>query len=500
MNYEKNLPHEDEHIEYKMSSNSFPKEAWKSISAFENTDGGILVLGIEELAKHKFSVSGVKDNQKILDEFFANVNNSQKISYSTITNQDVNVVDVKGKKLIEISVRQAPDKDKPVYLVGNVNEAFIRNGGVDSKAKGDAMKTLIRLSRDSLDTDVLANYGIGDLDMQSVEQYKLELTKRIEYASYSELDMSTFLKRIGVISKDYENGGDYGITAGGLLFFGDNNAILHKFPNFQLDYFDKSHPDQDRWSSRISSIESNLNIYSFFKRVEEHLRATIPNSFKLDENGKRVDTFGSMYSAIREGLINMLMHADYFEDSPIILNEYTNYYEFHNPGKMKIPSEDFFTTNNSKNRNAIISKLFLQVGFGERAGHGGEKIFESSVQNNYRDPSIDTNIHQTKLVIWKVDYVNSFSGKKITDREREVLKAIVSSGIVELSHGKIEEITGYSRYVADKAIYSMIDKGVIEKRGVGRATRFALPTTNEQLIAQIQAMPDMLRNIINNAK
>ncbi|CAJ1191678.1 helix-turn-helix domain-containing protein [Companilactobacillus nantensis] len=61
MDYEKNLPHEDEHIEYKMSSNNFPKEAWKSISAFENTDGGILVLGIEELAKHEFSVSGVKD-------------------------------------------------------------------------------------------------------------------------------------------------------------------------------------------------------------------------------------------------------------------------------------------------------------------------------------------------------------------------------------------------------------------------------------------------------
>ncbi|KRM16836.1 transcriptional regulator [Companilactobacillus nantensis DSM 16982] len=358
----------------------------------------------------------------------------------------------------------------------------------------------MRLSRDSLDTDVMANYGIDDLDMNSIEQYKSELIKSEEYSSYEGLDISTFLKRIGVMSKDYENSGNYGITAGGLLFFGDNNAILHRFPTFQLDYFDKSHPDQERWSSRISSIEKNLNIYSFFKLTDEHLKATIPNSFKLDENGKRVDTFGSMYTAIREGLINMLMHADYFEDSPITFNEYTNYYEFLNPGKMKIPSEDFFTTNNSKNRNAIISKLFLQVGFGERAGHGGEKIFESAVQNDFRDPIIETNIYQTKLIIWKVDYANSFSGKKIADREREVLRAIISSGIVELSHGKIEEITGYSRYVADKAIYSLVDKEIIEKRGVGRATRFALPTTNEQLIAQIQAMPDMLRNIINNSK
>lgn len=71
MNYTQSLPQEDEHLEYKASSKSFPKEAWKTISAFENTDGGTLILGIEEYDEigHKFKVSGIANAQQVLDDF-----------------------------------------------------------------------------------------------------------------------------------------------------------------------------------------------------------------------------------------------------------------------------------------------------------------------------------------------------------------------------------------------------------------------------------------------
>lgn len=207
-----------------------------------------------------------------------------------------------------------------------------------------------------------------------------------------------------------------------------------------------------------------------------------------------------MVTALREGLINMLMHADYFEESPIILNNFTNYYEFNNPGKMKIPSEDFFTTNNSKNRNVIISKLFLKAGYGERAGHGGEKIYESSIANNYRAPEIKTNIEKTRLIIWKVDYANSFSGQEVTPRERRVIKAIISSNNWEVTHKEIENIIGFSRYKVDTAISSLLDKKIIVKSGIGRSTKYSIQTTNEQLIAQAQLMPEILRKALHQNK
>jgi len=282
-----------------------------------------------------------------------------------------------------------------------------------------------------------------------------------------------------------------------LLFFGENNAILHTFPNFQLDYFDKSNPYQ-RWTDRISSIEGNLNIFSFYNKVINTISNTIPEPFKLNQDLSRVDTSGNMVIALREAILNMLMHADYYGSSPIVANVFINYYEFTNPGKMKISPKDFFTTNNSKTRNPIISKLFIQMGKGERAGHGGEKIYESAINNDYRVPIINTDNKQTKLKIWKVDYADSFSGEEISEREREILKCIVSNGSRELSHKQIEDETKLSRSIVSRTLSSLIEKGIIIKSGNARSTKYGILHTEEQLFAQLQVMPSILRKMINN--
>ncbi|WEV51238.1 putative DNA binding domain-containing protein [Lactobacillus sp. ESL0731] len=500
IDYNHSLPQEDEHLEYKKSKNAFPKDAWETISAFENTDGGFLVLGVEELANHEFKISGVNDTTKVLDDFWSNITNKNKINYSTIKNNDIKIIPIANKKIIEITIRQADDTYKPIYINGNFAQAFIRQGSTDRKCTEDYIKRLSRLSESSLDTKVAKNYDIDDLDLDSIELYKKVLTKIETYKRYKDYELKDFLRRIGVLIKDRDNDGKEGISYAGLLFFGKNNAIIQKFPYFSLEYYDKSHPEQERWTSRISSVESDLNIFTFFIKVIEHFKATVPNPFSLDKNGQRRDTFGSMFVALREATVNMLMHADYFEGSRIILTEYPKFYKFENPGKMKIPKEDFFTTHNSKSRNAIISKLFTQAHYGEREGVGGEKIFNSSIENNFRHPEIETSIEKgTQLKIWKVDYANSFSGKEISNRERKVLKAIISSPSGSLSHKEIESQTGFSRYIADSTLSSLLSKKIIEIHGKSRSTKYTLPSTTEQLAAQMQSLSGIFRQLIKNS-
>lgn len=308
------------------------------------------------------------------------------------------------------------------------------------------------------------------------------------------MDIENFLIRIGVKAKDYENDGKYGITAGGLLFFGENNAILHTFPHFQLDYFDRTNPSE-RWNKRISSVEDNLNIFSFFESVTSAIKTTIPDPFELDSDLRRLDTGGEMEVALREAIINMLMHADYYGDAPIKAEANINFYNFTNPGKMKIPSQDFFTTNSTKTRNPVISKLFVQMGDGERAGQGGEKIYEAAVTSNFRLPSISTNIEQTNLKIWKVAYLGSFDGESIDDNEKGILKSIMVSGNTMLSHKEIESSTGLSRAFVTNALNSLMDKGILIKYGKARSTKYGIPSSEEQLMAQLQIMPSLFRRI-----
>ncbi|KID42503.1 hypothetical protein LfDm3_0432 [Fructilactobacillus fructivorans] len=498
MDFTKKLPNESEYIEYKTNANSLSHDMWESISAFENTDGGIIYLGITE-KKHKFYPTGI-DPQKIqgiLDQFWSAINN-EAVSHSTIQNEDISQHKLNtGNIVIEIKVREALT-DKPICVKHNFSQVFIRKGATDAKVSHSEFKTLMRDAKTDLDTAVLQNFWIEDLNEENINDYKQQITKRKKSINYNKLNTEEFLQRIGVISKDYENDGKLGITAGGLLFFGKNNAILHAFPNFQLDYYDKSDPMQDRWKERVSSIEDDLNIYSFFKIVNEKLRISTKEHFKLDNDNTRIDTSGQMQVALREGLLNTLIHADYYSDIGSKINYFPNYYEFTNPGKMLINKQDFFDTNKSKTRNPIISKLFIQIGFGERAGSGGEAIKEAASNSKLRLPDIETNLINTNLKIWKVTYASSFSNHKINKREANIIKLIQSSPALSLTHKELEEKTGYSRTIVTTNINNLKSKHIIIQEGRGRSTRYSLPRSNERIIMLMDQVKNILKKNMKN--
>lgn len=71
---------EDEHTEFKTAKNSIPKDVLETISSFNNTDGGIIVLGISEPQPRQYDVSGVQNPEKVRTDFFNLLNNTNKIN------------------------------------------------------------------------------------------------------------------------------------------------------------------------------------------------------------------------------------------------------------------------------------------------------------------------------------------------------------------------------------------------------------------------------------
>ena len=491
-----NLLSENERLEYKSCFNKLSKDVWETVSSFENTEGGYLILGIREKDQAGNTVNdvkGLKEPQKILDQFWSNIDNV--ISYHNLDNNNIRYRHLdNGNTLIQIYIPAAPLNKQPVLYN---NRPYIRKGTTDLEAKGEDYKRLMLNTTEDLDTKVLQNYWLDDLDLETINEYKRLLINRSSYQNYQDLDLQPFLERIGVISKDYNGTGKKGLTVGGLLFFGKNNAIIHKFPEFQLEFFDQTSTTK-RWDNRISSVAQNLNIFSFYQATTVALFRTINNQFELDERMVRKNTSSAMEIALREALLNMLMHANYYEKNSIRVYAKFNYYEFSNPGKMMIPVDEFFTSNLSKTRNPVISKLFVQLGLGERAGHGGEKIYESAIKNNYRVPEISTDENQTKLKIWKVDFADSFSNQEINNRERSVLKAILSTPSHALNHKDIENKTNLSRTIVTTTLNKLIDKKLITKIGNARSTKYSLQITETQLLAQMEVLPQIMREYLKN--
>jgi len=98
---------EDYEIEFKSARGGVPRSLWESYSAFANTDGGIIVLGVKQHSGTRFEVQGLEDAAKIRQDFWNNVNNRSHVSHNLLGNDGVRVVEVNGDKVLVIEIPRA---------------------------------------------------------------------------------------------------------------------------------------------------------------------------------------------------------------------------------------------------------------------------------------------------------------------------------------------------------------------------------------------------------
>lgn len=479
-------------IEYKSSKTNLSKSLWDSISAFANTKGGTIFLGITEKidaqGKKIYPIEGIDNPQVQEEKLSQQVADQNMLSYNSVEFFGIETTP-SGKSFIKIVVAEAPDSKKPVFIKGKDSKvvAFVRVGSGDKIAKDEELKALIRNQSNELDVGVLNNYSIDDLDKNSIIDYRRRVESNPKFEHYQEFSLEEFLDNVGVIATNRDSGLK-GITIGGLLFFGKHFAILQKFPHFQMDLFDRR--SDERWLNRISTFNDDLNVYQFFMQSYDYLQGIPKSPFMLDENQARIEVGGLLRVALREALLNVIMHSDYFSEEHATINIFWDYFDFVNAGTMKIPIENFFTTNDSKTRNPVISKLLKLMGFGELAGTGGEQIFNAARRAKLKLPAIESNLEKTKLRIWTIDFIDA--AHDLNEYESVVLKLLTKT-MLPISGKEIREKTGLSVYYARESLNSLIEKGYVEIIGNKRSTRYQLKQSLEQQIASIKQLASDLK-------
>ena len=179
-------------VEFKSALGGFPGSFWETYSAFANTKGGVIVLGVKE-KNHRFTPDGFTDEQvdKYKKTFWDCANNKGKVSHCLLMDKDVIEGELDGKKVLVFVIPRAPFDVKPVYINGNPNQAFKRNH------EGDYLCTKDEISRMFADAVVLANPQDSrilknftlerDFDQTTIRQYRQLFQIRHEGHAWNDL-------------------------------------------------------------------------------------------------------------------------------------------------------------------------------------------------------------------------------------------------------------------------------------------------------------------------
>lgn len=484
---------EGRYVELKKAKNKIPDSFWETYSAFANTDGGIVIFGVDENLKQ---VVGVEQPERMKDDLFNMVNNPQKVSANLISDNDVHIIDVdNGVQIMMIKIPEAPYQLKPVYLKGNPQLTFERLGEGDRRLTPDKYKELVVGSQSETDNELLLNYDLSDLCDDDLEFYRKELYEQTNNTRYKNIDYKDMLIEVGALRKDRQGDGQYYLTVGGLLFFGKYTSITDRFPGFQLDYFEKESSLDVDWKDRVSSGDAafpQLNVYSFYRMAMDKLKATIKDEFMLDKDTQsRLPFRTDLYTAVREALVNSLMHAYYDSNSPIVIIAYPDYYEFSNPGKMRITVEEFIHGGHSDIRNHTMSTILRRIGISEKAGSGGPRIFDVASKYNLKLPEIIRDQYQTKLRIWKVDLEKTFGG--YPEDQKKILYFLIENQSIARSEAKDQ--LSMDNYTFRITINQLLEKDMVDIMGKGRSTRYILKLSSPERSYKLKRI---LRSIEDN--
>ena len=343
------------------------KEIWKreylkSIASFYNTDGGRLLVGRNDAGEY-VGVKDPKDTAKVISDTVMN-----KMHFQVF----VSIVNIEGKDCVMVDV---PSGSRKVDLDGKF---YVRVGNTVQTLEGVDLKEVL-LNENGLQwLDTPCEISIDDLSKEAISYFvsKGKESGRIpEYVD--ENDVPKLLSRFGLMTSGVPN-----LTAA--ILFSDNPQMYSRGAYLKIGLFDSKNI-----LVRETYIEGPL-IMIPDRAVDKLLESYIQPRYMYDGPGvSRYNHYDYPNDALREIILNALMHMDYKRSQPVTVSVRPNELEVFCfgglPGNMTV--DKLFESHQSVRRNEALAMVFHAAGFVEGWGQGISKIIEACEANGNKIPS-----------------------------------------------------------------------------------------------------------------
>lgn len=424
---------ESEKIEFK---ETYTPDIKKEVIAFANTHGGTIYVGIDDSGK----IVGVSDADYVAQKLSNSIMDSIRPDVSMFVH--VELLQQDNRPLIKITVEQGTKK--PYYLYEKVLKptgVYVRSGTTTCPASEDAIRTMIKVSDgDSFE----ANRSlVQDLTFNSLSE---EMAKRnLEFTKIQ-------MKNIGILSADNL------YTKLGLLV-SDQCKHSIKFAFFQgtdkLVFRDR----KEFTGSIFKQLNDAYQVIDFYNAT----RASFKDLMRIDERDFPED-------AIREALLNAIVHRDYSFSGNTFINLYTDRLEFISLGGL-VPglSLEAAKLGASQPRNEKLAALFYRMKLIEAYGTGFNKIISS--YKGFPMQPVFENVEGA----FRVTLPNRHSNL-LTENEHFNTILSLFQNQPEITRADVESVLGVGSTQALNTLNKMLFSDLIIKQGSGRNTRYLLRT------------------------
>ena len=478
---------EYEELEFKSARGGVPKSLWETYSAMANTHGGVILLGVEDDGM----VSGVQDPARIKKSFWDTINNRGKVSVNLLSDADVVEVDYSQGMIVAIRVPRASRYQRPVFLGQNpLTGTYRRNFEGDYHCtEQEVSRMLSDRAEEPADSRILEYFTLDDIDRSSLQQYRQRFASHKPNHPWLSEDDRELLKKLGGWRRDRKSGME-GLTVAGLLMFGKDEAIRESMPQYHVDYREKLSEDPEiRWTDRLTMDGTwPANLFQFYLLVIQRLSRDLKLPFRLGSDlFRKGETI--VHEAIREALVNALIHADYQGQGGIVIVKYSNRFEFSNPGTLLISLEQLLQGNISECRNKALQTMFMMIGAAEKAGSGVDKIRRGWESQHWRLPLVREQF-QPDRVLWMLPMISMIPddslqrlqwlfGKKFSRFNQLEVQALVTADIEgAVDNVRMRQITGSHAADITRILQGLVGKMALIQEGQGRWTRYRLPADN----------------------
>jgi len=397
---------ETQNIEYKPS---WRDEYLKVVVAFANKDGGELIIGVDDNG----NPIGVKKSKKLLEDIPNKIRNKLGIIPS------VKIEKVGDKDIIHIFIKPSS------VSISHNGKYYVRSGSNSFELKGEELTNfLIEKSGKTWDEFV------EEKAVKTIDEFKKYAVDRIP-SIVAEKDYQTILEKLNLRE-------DKKLKKAAILLFGKNPQRFYPAAYLKIGKFLTK---TDIQSSDI--VKGNL--FEQITSALEILRTKYLISIIKFEGIHRREILEYPYEALREAIINALIHRNYLGASSIQIRVYNDRLVIMNEGKLppEVPVEKLKTEHLSKPRNTLLADVFYKAGFIESWGRGTIKIMEKCQEQGLPKPDFEEDHGVMKVVFYK-DKFTEENLKKLGISERQIKAVMYVKEKGKITNKEYRELTGLS--------------------------------------------------------